>query len=129
MQPSKGHFQALKQLENIVTKIIDDSKLPIVLGGEHSITLGSLKALIKKTKKLTICQFDTHADLRESWLGSKLSHAAVMHRCLEVDKEINLVQIGIRNISEEELPFLEKNKRRIKTFWAKDKKIGQLKKL
>ncbi len=119
IKPFKGHEKALKQLEKIVKKILDLKKFPIILGGEHSITIGSLKAVQKFFKKFTLLQFDAHADLRDSWLGLKLSHAAVMRRCLEIDNNINLVQVGVRNISEEELPFFEKNKKRIKTFWAK----------
>ncbi|MFN3301758.1 MAG: agmatinase [Patescibacteria group bacterium] len=129
MKPSKIHKKALNQLEKKIEKILNLKKFPIILGGEHSITIGSLKAILKKFQKFTLLQFDAHLDLRDSWLGSRLSHAAVMRRCLEFDKNINLVQIGIRNVSEEEKLFLEKNKNRIKTFFAKDKKKWQKNKI
>lgn len=125
----KNHQKALKQLAKIIEKIYTLKKFPLVLGGEHSITLGSLKTALKFFKKISIIQFDAHADLRDSWLGSKLSHAAAMRRCLELSKDINLIQIGTRNISEEEIPFWQKNRRRIKTFFAKDKKSWQKNKI
>lgn len=127
----KNHQKAINQLSEIIKKIYLFKKFPIILGGEHSITIGSLRAALKFFKKFTLCQFDAHTDLRNSWLGSKLSHAAAMKRCLELNKNVNLVQIGVRNVSEEELPFWRKNIRqrrtslgleRIKTFWAKDRK-------
>ena len=112
----------LKNLELAVREILKNKKLPIVLGGEHSIT----PFIIGEYKKagfndFSILQFDAHADLRDGYLGEKYSHAAAMRRCLDLDG-INLVQVGIRNISNEdnELNFWEKNQTRIKTFWAKD---------
>jgi agmatinase len=115
--------KALAGLKLFIGKIIKDKKIPIVLGGEHSIT-----PFIISTYKnynfddFSILQFDAHADLRNGYLGKKYSHAAAMRRCLD-NKGINLVQVGVRNISNEndELNFWKKNQKRIKTFWAKDK--------
>jgi len=118
----------LKDLGVVISKIIKNKRLPITLGGEHSIT----PFIIETYKKsgfgdFSILQFDAHADLRDGYLGEKYSHAAAMRRCLDFDG-INVVQIGIRNISNEndELIFWEKNQSRIKTFWAKDKKKWQI---
>lgn len=113
----------LKSMEAVVGDLLKNKNLPIVLGGEHSIT----PFIIGQYKKagfndFSILQFDAHADLRDGYLGKKFSHAAAMRRCLDLDG-VNLVQVGIRNISNEndELDFWEKNQARIKTFWAKDK--------
>ncbi|MFH1744635.1 MAG: agmatinase [bacterium] len=118
----------LKNLEGDIKEIIKNKKLPIVLGGEHSITPFIMKAYESVGHKdFSILQFDAHADLRDGYLGEKYSHAAAMRRVLDFDG-VNLVQVGIRNISNEndELTFWEKNQSRIKTFWAKDKKNWQI---
>lgn len=113
----------IKGLEKAVGEAVRNKKLPIVLGGEHSITPFIVSAYKKSGfDNFSILQFDAHADLRDGYLDKKYSHAAAMRRCLDLDG-INLVQIGIRNISNEndELVFWGKNQNRIKTFWAKDK--------
>ena len=112
---------ALKQLSDINEKIINMDKLPIVLGGEHSITPGSIKPLVKKYKKITLLHFDAHADLRESYNGEKYSHASAIRRCLDFNN-VNVVSFGIRNLSKAEIDFYKKNRNRIKIFWGKDKK-------
>ena len=113
-----------EKLQVTVKELLKNHKTPIVLGGEHSIT----PFIVGEYKKagfsdFSILQFDAHTDLRDGYLGKKYSHAAAMRRCLDWDG-INLVQVGVRNISneDEELNFWEKNQTRIKTFWAKDKK-------
>ena len=116
-----NHERAIIQLQKIIDEIYKLNKFPLVLGGEHSLTLGPMKSALKKYDKITILQFDAHADLRDGYLSQKYSHAAAMRRCLDL-KGIKLVQIGIRNISNEnnELIFWQQNQDRIKTFWAKD---------
>ena len=64
--------------------------------------------------------FDAHADLRDSYKGNKFSHASVIKRCLD-NPNVSVISFGIRNISSGEIPFLNKNKKRIKIYWAKDK--------
>ena len=112
---------ALKQLSRINENIISDNKFPLVLGGEHSITPGSLKPFVKKYKKITILHFDAHADLRESYNGEKYSHASAIKRCLDY-KNVEVVSFGIRNLSKYEMDFYKRNKKRITIFWSKDKK-------
>jgi len=114
----------LKKLEVTVGEIVKNKKLPVILGGEHSLTPFVVDAFKNSGyQDFSILQFDAHADLRDGYLGKKYSHAAAMRRCLDFNG-INLVQIGIRNISNEndELVFWEKNQNRIKTFWAKDRR-------
>lgn len=127
-KPAKNVAQAKKQLSSEIEKILQLKKLPITLGGEHSITPFIMEAYKKSGfSDFSILQFDAHADLRDGYLGEKYSHAAAMRRCLDFDG-INVVQIGIRNISNEndELIFWEKNQARVKTFWAKDKQGWQI---
>ena len=119
---------ALNQLSKINERIISKNKFPIVFGGEHSITPGSIKPFTKKYNKITILHFDAHADLRESYNGEKYSHASAMKRCLDF-KNVKIVSFGIRNISKSEMNFYQSNKDRIKIFWGKDKKNWNLKNL
>ena len=111
---------ALKQLSKINEKIISQNKFPLVFGGEHSLTPGSIKPIVKKYKKLTILHFDAHADLREVYNGEKFSHACAIKRCLDYEN-VNVVSIGIRNLSSAEMKFYNNNRNRIKIFWSKDK--------
>jgi len=116
----KNIKDALKQIEEINRILLNKKKFPLVLGGEHSLTPGAIRPFIKKFGKIYLLHFDAHADLRNSYNGEKFSHASAIRRCLD-DSNVNLVSFGIRNISSGELPFLNKNKRRINIFWAKDK--------
>ncbi len=111
---------ALAQLDTLVSEVLDAGKFPIVLGGEHSLTAGAIRPFARTHEQITILQFDAHADLRDGYEGEHFSHAAAMRRCLDHDN-VRLVSVGIRNISAEEIPFLETNKDRIEIFWAKDK--------
>lgn len=122
---AKKASKALNQLEKIITEILGVKKFPLILGGEHTLTAGAVKAIVKKYTPLTILHFDAHADLRDSYLGNKFSHACAMRRVFELGGQIKLVQVGIRNISNEksdggEYDFWRKNQNRITTFWAKD---------
>tara|TARA_B100000686_G_C16700533_1_gene923115 strand:- start:624 stop:1502 length:879 start_codon:yes stop_codon:yes gene_type:complete len=119
--------KAINQISEINKKILDNKLFPITLGGEHSITPGCIKPFVKKYKKLTLLHFDAHADLRESYAGEKFSHASAIKRCID-HKNVSVVSFGIRNISSEEIPILNKNKKRINIYWAKDKKKWNLKK-
>ena len=112
--------EALKQIENINKILLKNKKFPFVLGGEHSLTAGSIRPFIKKFGKICLLHFDAHADLRNSYNGNKFSHASAIRRCLD-NPEVSVVSFGIRNISLNEMSFLKKNKKRIKIFWAKDK--------
>ncbi len=119
----KSVAQALTQLEKLVEGVLDAGKFPFVFGGEHSITAGAIRPFARRHKDLTIVHFDAHADLRDGYDGEAFSHAAALRRCLDQKghQHIKLVSIGIRNISAGEIPFLEKNRKRIEIFWGKDK--------
>ncbi len=116
---------ALNQLSKINEKILSQNKFPIVFGGEHSLTVGSIKPFVKKYDQIILLHFDAHADLRESYNGEKFSHASAIKRCLDF-KNVSVVSFGIRNLSKSEMSFYENNKNRIEIFWGKDKKSWDL---
>ena len=124
----KNITSALKQISEINSKILSKKKTPVILGGEHSLTAGSIEPFVKKYDQITIVHFDAHADLRESYNGEKYSHASAIKRCLDF-KNVKVVSLGIRNLSHPEMKFYNKNKNRLKIFWAKDKKNWNLKSL
>ena len=123
----KNIEKALKKITDINKELLAKKLFPMTLGGEHSITAGCIVPFVKKYKKICILHFDAHADLRENYNGEKFSHASAMRRCLDY-KNVSIISFGIRNISQEEVPFLKKNKSRINIFWAKDKAKWDLKK-
>ena len=116
----KNMMDALRQIENINKLLLNKKKFPLILGGEHSLTPGAIRPFIKKFGKICLLHFDAHADLRNSYNGNKFSHASAIRRCLD-NPNVNVVSFGIRNISSSEISFLNKNKKRINIFWAKDK--------
>ena len=119
---------ALDQLSKINQKIISENKFPMIFGGEHSITAGSIKPFTKKYKEITLLHFDAHADLRESYNGERYSHASAIKRCLDF-KNVKVVSFGIRNLSKLEMKYYKNNKNRIEIFWSKDKKKWDLSRL
>ena len=123
----KNIKKALKKITDINKELLAKKLFPMTLGGEHSITPGCIVPFVKKYKKICILHFDAHADLRENYNGEKFSHASAMRRCLDY-KNVSIISFGIRNISQEEIPFLKKNKSRINIFWAKDKAKWDFKK-
>lgn len=100
---------ALSQIEKIADEILADGKRPVMLGGEHSVTLGAVRSVYKKYKDLYIIQFDAHADLRDDYLGVKNSHACVMRRCHDILGDGKIYQFGIRSGEREEFRFAEKH--------------------
>ena len=119
---------ALDQLSKINEEIILKNKFPIIFGGEHSITPGSIRPFVKKYNEITLLHFDAHADLRESYNGERFSHASAIKRCLDF-KNVKVVSFGIRNLSQPEMNFYENNRNRIEIFWGKDKKEWKLDRL
>ena len=127
--PIKKNLKAaINQLGEINKNIISKNKFPLVLGGEHSITPGSIKPFVEKCDQLTILHFDAHADLREEYNGEKFSHACAIKRCLDF-KNVKVVSFGVRNLSAEEMKFYNNNRKRIEIFWAKDKKDWDINKV
>lgn len=93
---------ALGQIEERARTILNDGKLPFMVGGEHLVTLGSFRAVQKKYPDVSIIHFDAHADLRADYLGEQMSHASVLRRCHELVGDGRIFQFGIRSGDREE---------------------------
>ena len=89
--------QALEDIEAYTKRVLQDKKLPLMIGGEHLVTLGAVRAVSAVYPDLHILHFDAHADLRDEYLGVMLSHATVMHRCWELVGNGRIFQFGIRS--------------------------------
>ena len=96
---------ALAAIEERTQTILDDGKLPLLIGGEHLVTLGSVRAVQKKYPDLHIIHFDAHADLRDDYLGARLSHACVLRRCHELVGDGRIHQFCIRSGERDEFRF------------------------
>lgn len=94
--------KAIEDIEERTQTILEDGKRPFMMGGEHLVTLGAVRAVAKKYPDLHIIHFDAHADLREEYLGAQLSHAAVLKRCWELVGDGRIFQFGIRSGDREE---------------------------
>lgn len=119
----KNQKAAVALLAGQVSQVVLDGKFPMVLGGEHSLTQGTVLGLTAKYKNFTVLHFDAHSDTRlDYYLGGSYSHGAVMSQVLKKLPVQKLVQVGIRSFSDQngELDFRRKNQNRIKTFWAWD---------
>lgn len=120
----KDQKSAITLLAGMVKQTVADNKFPIVLGGEHSLTQGTVKGLCSKYKNFSILHFDAHSDTRLNYyLGKNYSHGAVMSQVLMKYPVKKLVQVGLRSFSDQdgEWDFRKKNQTKIKTFWAWDK--------
>ncbi|MBQ1546745.1 MAG: agmatinase [Clostridia bacterium] len=95
----------LEQIYDRAAGIIADEKIPFMIGGEHLVTLGAFRAAAEKHPDIHIVHFDAHADLREDYLGVKLSHACVLRRCWEIVGDDRLHQYGIRSGEKAEFEF------------------------
>ncbi len=106
--PFGNPVQALADIEEYTAKILEDGKLPLMIGGEHLVTLGAVRAAVKQYPDLHIIHFDAHADLRDDYLGMTLSHATVMRRCWDLTGDQRIFQFGIRSGERDEF------------YWAKE---------
>lgn len=98
---------ALSDIEARASEILQDGKFPLLLGGEHLVTLGAVRAVVKQYPSLHIIHFDAHADLRDDYLGAKLSHACVLRRCHELVGDGRIHQFCIRSGDREEFRFAD----------------------
>jgi agmatinase len=100
---------ALKDIEDRAQLILEAGKLPLLVGGEHLVSLGSVRAIAKKYEDLHIIHFDAHADLRDEYLGVGLSHACVMRRCHELLGDGRIHQFCIRSGERDEFLFAKEH--------------------
>ncbi len=89
--------KALEEITAYTEKILADGKLPLMIGGEHLVTLGAVWAVAQKYPDLHIIHFDAHADLRDDYLGARLSHATVLRRVWDIVGDGRIYQFGIRS--------------------------------
>jgi agmatinase len=87
--------------------LLADRKFPVIIGGNHSVPIGAIRAFSETFKNLTVLQLDAHGDLRQKYEGSEFNHACAMARARELAP---VVQVGIRSMSAEELPFVENDR-------------------
>jgi agmatinase len=92
---------------NRITDLLTDKKFPVIIGGNHTVSIGSIKAFSETFKNLSVLQLDAHADLRQIYEGSEFNHACAMARAREFAP---IVQVGIRSMSAEEMPDLDRER-------------------
>mgnify|MGYP005774681407 FL=1 len=100
---------ALSDIEKRAEEILKAEKFPLLLGGEHLVTLAAVRAVAAKYPDLHIIHFDAHADLRDDYLGAKLSHACVLRRCHEIVGDGHIHQFCIRSGEREEFQFASRH--------------------
>lgn len=122
---NEAHENISNALYQKSKKILSEGKTPAALGGEHSIPLGLLRALGEHYDAFGILQIDAHADLRDSYEGFKQSHASIFHNVLSEVKSVkSLIQLGVRDLCQEEFDRIKKDNR-VTTFFDWDLKEGQ----
>jgi agmatinase len=100
--------KTLKSMALVVKEILKARKIPVIIGGEHTITLGTMKALAGKASDTAIVSFDAHLDLRDEFMGLKLSHTTFMRRINEEVKPAKIIEVGTRAVCKEELAYAKK---------------------
>ncbi|HBH83667.1 MAG: agmatinase [Bacteroidetes bacterium GWE2_41_25] len=105
---------------NRTLSLLNDKKFPVIIGGNHTVPIGAIRAFSGHFDNLTILQLDAHADLRQEYEGSEFNHACVMARARECAP---IVQVGIRSMSAEELPFADKERMFFSYQLYSDKKL------
>lgn len=109
---------ALDLIETETSRIFDAGKVPVMLGGEHLVTLGAVRAAVRHHPGLHILHFDAHADLRTDYLGNPLSHACVLRRCHDALGDGRIFQFGIRSGTRAEFAFAAEGHVRMERFAA-----------
>jgi len=122
LQPSfAGPEETLHIIRSSINRLLNDLKFIVMLGGEHSITIGAVQEFTQHFKDITVLQLDAHTDLRNEYTGTQYSHACVMRRVVEL---CPVVQVGIRSLSLEESALV--NTKGINTFFYKENSFDEL---
>lgn len=100
--------KTLERITLVVKEILEAGKTPVMIGGEHTITLGTAKGLGNKASRTAIVSFDAHLDLRNEYMGLKLSHTTFMRRLNEEVKPAKIIEVGTRAVCKEELAYAKK---------------------
>ncbi len=107
--------EAVRLVRDKTAEVLGDGKFPVLVGGEHSLSVGVVEAFIERYRDLSILQLDAHADLRCEFRGEKYSHACVMSHVREM---ADAVQVGVRSLSREEDELIKRENYNI--LWARD---------
>ncbi len=102
--------ETLHRTEHVVRSLLEAKKRPVILGGEHTITLGCFRGLKEHAQETVVISFDAHLDLRNEYMGLKVSHTTFMRRLNEQVKPAKIIEIGTRAVCKEELDYAEKAK-------------------
>jgi agmatinase len=109
MMPHTGGPQAMvERMERVVGELLDGGKFVVTLGGEHTLTVGAVRAHKQRIASLSVLALDAHADLRQEYLGTPYNHACVLRRLL--DDGCPLVQVGLRSATREEHELIRERK-------------------
>lgn len=114
-----GESKPFQTLYETVKPLVDNDKFPLVIGGEHSLTLGAVRACAERYKDLSILQVDAHCDLRPAYQGDPYSHASISYRLYESLPNPLITQVGIRNVSWQEARWMETETPKVNIFWAR----------
>lgn len=105
-----GHVnESLRRIGETIGQVLDDNKIPLLLGGEHLVSLPAIEQIAKRNKDLVLLHFDAHADLRQDYLGEPFSHATVIRRVVDLIGGSNVYQFGIRSGTGDEFAFARQN--------------------
>jgi len=110
IKPAKKDTEMVQRVQDKIAQALSDDKLTILLGGEHSVTVGALKAYAQKYKDIYLLSLDAHLDYRDGFEGYHFSHAAICRRVAEIIGPQNIAEVGIRSISKEEADLLRTEK-------------------
>ena len=114
--PEKKPEKMIAVIEKKVAELINARKFPVILGGEHTLSIGTIYGALKKYPDLSVLHFDAHTDMRSKYQGDPYSHACVMYHVRLKTK--NTVSVGIRSMGADEMPYI--NKQKPKIFYAED---------
>ena len=127
--PFGNAAKTLSAIEEAAAEVLAANKIPVLLGGEHLVTLGAVRAAAKRYPGLRLIHFDAHADLRADYMGEALSHASVIRRCHDILGDGRIYQFGIRSGSREEMRWSDTHTRmekfRADTINEAVKEIGE----
>jgi agmatinase len=114
--------EEVNALVHAATKaVLDQKRLPVVLGGDHSTPFGAIRACAERHKGLGVLHFDAHSDLRDAFEGFAWSHASILHNvATRIPQVAKIVQVGIRDFGERELAFIQESRGRIRTLFDAD---------
>ncbi len=107
--PFGNPIRVIDMIHDYSKEVLLDGKKPLMIGGEHLVTLGAIKACHAKYPDMAVIHFDAHADLRDEYMGESMSHASVIRKCHEILEPNNIYQFGIRSGTKEEFEFAKAN--------------------